>query len=325
MAIVCFSPAICQTPAELDIRMYAGLTITGAVGTIYSVEYASELTETNGTGSWSCLEFLQLPSNPYRWVDLSVPTTSRRFYRLVEFSAPTNMVFVPPGTFDFGSPDTEADRRYSEGPQTAVTISSGFWMGKYEVTQADYVAIIGSNPSTFLGDDLRPVETLSWPDAAAYCAALTEQEKTAGRIPEGCAFRLPTEAEWEYACRAGTSTRFSYGDDPTYTGLTDYAWYGANADETTHPVGQKLPNRWGLYDMHGNVDEYCQDWYSSSLPGGIALDPKGPATGTSHPVRGGAWNKGIPGLMRSATRAQIPHPSRGNFIGFRIVLASVSL
>jgi eukaryotic-like serine/threonine-protein kinase len=172
------------------------------------------------------------------------------------------MVWIPPGTFLIGSPEDEVDRSENEGPQTQVTLTQGFWMGKHEVTQGEYLAVVGSNPSYFngvqgetdYGTDLnRPVESVSWDDAVAYCAALTARERAAGRAPMSYAYRLPTEAEWEYACRAGTTTRFSYGDDPGYTHLRDYAWYEGNSERQTHPVGQKLPNPWGLYDMHGNV------------------------------------------------------------------------
>jgi eukaryotic-like serine/threonine-protein kinase len=166
--------------------------------------------------------------------------------------APTNMVFIPPGTFRMGSAEDE-DRYDQEGPQTDVIISRGYWMGKYEVTQGEYLAVMGSNPSWFngvhqdwpesgtntdYGTDLScPVETVNWDDAVAYCAAMTEREREAGRIPIHCVYRLPTEAEWEYACRGWTSTRLSYGDDPSYTNLTNYAWYYDNSDWQTHPVG----------------------------------------------------------------------------------------
>jgi formylglycine-generating enzyme required for sulfatase activity len=151
----------------------------------------------------------------------------------------TNMVFIPPGTFRMGSLTNEADRVDDEGPQTAVTISRGFWMGKYELTRGEYLALMGSNPSGFPGDSNRPLENVSWNDATNYCGQLTKRERAVGRIATNSVYRLPTEAEWEYACRAGTSTPFSYGDDPGYTKLTDYAWYYANSGETTHPVGQK--------------------------------------------------------------------------------------
>ena len=177
------------------------------------------------------------------------------------------MVFIPAGAFRMGSPTNEADRLDREGPQTDVTISRGFWMGKYQVTQGEYLAVMGINPSYFntnngYAEDLsRPVEQVTWADATNYCGQLTRQERAAGRIATNSVYRLPTESEWEYACRGWTSTRFSHGDDPGYTNLTNYAWYRDNSGGTTHPVGQKLANPWGLYDMHGNVWEWCQDLF----------------------------------------------------------------
>jgi len=237
--------------------------------------------------------------------------------------APTNMVFIPPGTFMMGSPTNEVDREDWEGTQTAVTISRGYWMGKYEVTQGEYLAVMGSNPSYNTGYTNRPVETVSWFDATAYCTELTERERAAGRIGTNVVYRLPTEAEWEYACRAETSTRFSYGDDPGYTNLTNYAWYYDNSGRETHPVGEKLANPWGLHDMHGNVFEWCQDWWTNSLPGGIVLDPQGPASGSYRVFRGGDWADWLPNAAhcRSASRIDIGDPGYGACIGFRVVLA----
>jgi formylglycine-generating enzyme required for sulfatase activity len=292
---------------------------------VYSFEYVTDLAQTNNASAWRCLEFLQLPASPYLWADKSVPASGQRFYRAAVFAAPTNMVFIPPGTFRMGSPTNEMDRYDWEGPQTAVTISRGFWMGKYEVTQREYLALMGNNPSYFTGDTNRPVEQVSWFDATNYCGALTQRERVAGRIATNSVYRLPTEAEWEYACRAWTSTRFSYGDDPGYTNLSNYAWYGNVFGETTHPVGQKLPNPWGLYDMHGNVWEWCQDW-SGDYPGGIAVDPQGPATGSVRVIRGGYWRYwDIPEwgwtFCRSAFRNfNYPDFWSGGF-GFRVVLA----
>ena len=319
-----------------DLQLYAGLSITGAVGTVYSVEYVTDLAQTNNPSAWRCLEFLQLPASPYLWTDKSSPATGQRFYRAVVFAAPTNMVFIPPGTFRMGSPTNEVDRYDWEGPQTAVTISRGYWMGKYEVTQGEYLAVMGSNPSWFNGvrdderdygtDLTRPVESVSWDDATAYCAALTERERLAGRIGTNSVYRLPTEAEWEYACRGWTSTRFSYGDDPGYTNLTDYAWYCDNSGGQTHPVGQKLPNPWGLYDMHGNVWEWCQDW-CGDYPGGIAVDPQGPATGLTgsrRVIRGGSLGRLVSAAPGTAGQrsALSTHPDYGgSYIGFRVVLA----
>ena len=323
-----------QTPPGLNLQLYAGLSITGAVGTVYSVEYVTDMAQTN---SWRCLEFLQPPTSPYLWTDKSTPATGERFYRVAVFVAPTNLVFIPPGTFMMGSPSNEVDREtipgITEGPQTSVTISKGFWMGKYLVTQGDYLALMGNNPSHFNGDrsagpppfnqnygtDLtRPVEMVSWFDAANYCDKLTQSDRAAGRISTNSVYRLPTEAEWEYACRAWTSTRFSYGDDPSYTNLTQYAWYASNSAAMTHPVGQKLPNPWGLYDMHGNVPEWCQDWYGP-YPGGIAIDPQGPARGSIRVAHGGTWFRTASDL-RSAWR-NAASPDGMGAAGFRVVLA----
>ena len=316
--------SIAQPQAGLDIQTYAGLTITGEVGTVYTIEYVRDLGQTNTANAWSCLEFLQLPASPYLWIDKSTPATGRRFYRAVVFPTPEKMVFIPPGTFRMGSPTNEVDRRDDEEPQTDVTISRGFWMGKYEVTQGEYIAVIGSNPSLNTGDPDQPVEAVSWSDATNYCYRLAVQEAAAGRIPANCAYRLPTEAEWEYSCRAWTSTRFSYGDDPDYTNLANYAWYVDNGGNTTHPVGQKLPNAWGLYDMNGNVWEWCQDRHGT-YPGGSALDPEGPAEASLRVIRGGCWSS-KPSFCRSAFRyGDVGAGGRFSMFGFRVVLAPSQL
>ena len=309
-----------QTPPGLDLQLYGGLSITGAVGTVYSLEYVTDLAQTN---SWRCLEFLQPPTSPYLWTDKSTPATGQRFYRAVVFAAPTNLAFIPPGTFMMGSPTNEVDREalpaFVEGPQTAVTISKGFWMGKFEVTQGEYLAVTGSNPSQFGGNANRPVDSVSWHAATNYCGKLTQLERAAGRIATNSVYRLPTEAEWEYACRAWTSTRFSYGDDPGYTNLTQYAWFAVNSGATTHPVGQKLPNPRGLYDTSGNVWEWCLDWYAP-YPGGIALDPQGPKTGVNRVFRGGSWVGPAFGGRSAQRLANLPTVTLQN-VGFRVVLA----
>ena len=145
-----------------------------------------------------------------------------------------------------GTPTNEVDQQDNPGPQTRVTLTRGFFMGRYEVAQGEYQVVIGSNPSAFTGDTNRPVEQVSWQDATNYCTRLTTRERLAGRLPAAAAYRLPTEAEWEYASRAGSMNRFSYGNDPEYTELINYAWYTANSGGTTHAVGGKLPNRWGF-------------------------------------------------------------------------------
>jgi formylglycine-generating enzyme required for sulfatase activity len=302
----------------LSIQTYAGVMITGTVGTVFSVEYVTDLAQAEDPRAWRCLEFFQLPVTSYLWIDRSTPVTGRRFYRAREIS-PAGMVFVPPGTFRMGSAETEPGHEADESPQTEVTMSRGFWFGQHEVTQAEFETLMGNNPSFFTGNPQRPVDSVRWHDAMAFCAALTERELAAERIPTGTAFRLPTEAEWEYASRAWTSTRFSHGDDPDYAALETYAWYAANSGEVTHPVGQKLPNPWGLFDLHGNVWEWCLD-AESAYPGGRVLNPAGPAAGTFRVFRGGGWlNEGVG--LRSANRG-FGDPDIGYWgAGFRVLLA----
>ncbi len=320
-AVLTASTVLAQTPPSLGLQLFAGVSVTGTVGQVYVVQTTSDLTQSN---SWTSLAFVQLPSTNYLFVDTKAPVAGNRFYRALLQKAPTNMVFIPPNTFRMGSPANEVGRAADEGPQTEVTISHGFWMGKFEVTQREYLAVIGSNPSGFLGDLNRPVESVSWLDATNYCALLTQQELAAGRIPPGSLYRLPTEAEWEYAARAGTSTRFSYGDDPALTGLGSYAWYAFNSGNTTHPVGQKSPNPWGLYDMEGNVLEWCLDWYDP-YPGAFQIDPQGPASNASglRMMRGGAWDA-FESDCRSAHRGTegVSPFIRDYILGFRVVLAA---
>lgn len=242
-----------------------------------------------------------------------------------------NLVWIPCGTFTMGSPASEPARSSNEGPETRVRISQGFWMGKYEVTQAEYLAVVGSNPSYHTGDSSRPVERVSWNDAVAYCAALTTREQSAGRLPAGYVYRLPTEAEWEYACRAGTTTPFHYGNElrsgmANFYGRYEYLdgdpnHYNAGGIYPARPtsVGSYAPNAWGLYDMHGNMYEWCQDWYGA-YPGGSVTDPKGPATGTYRVFRGGFWNDDAY-YCRSAKRYLNYTAPRNDSICFRVVLA----
>ena len=161
---------------------------------------------------------------------------------------------IPAGEFMMGSPGTESGREDDE-TQHRVSITKPFYLGVTEVTQEQYQKVMGTNPSYFKGPQ-NPVETVSWADAVEFCRKLSAMpaEKTAGHV-----YRLPTEAEWEYACRAGTTTAYSFGDDASRLG--DYGWFGGNSDSKTHQVGEKKPNAWGLYDMHGGVYEWCQDRY----------------------------------------------------------------
>ena len=300
----------------LKYQGQSGLTITGTVGTVYAVLHSTNLAQ---TATWRCIKFLQLPASSYLMPGTAATNKGSRVYR-VAIMASSNLVFIPPGFFTLGSPPTEVDRYDDESPQTAVTISQGFWIGKNLVTQQEYQSVIGSNPSSFTGNSALPVEQVSWSDATNYCARRTVQDRTAGLIPAGCYYRLPTEAEWEYTSRAGTTTRFSYGDDPGYTNLASHAWYTANSASQTHIAGQKPANAWGLYDTHGNLWEWCQDWYDP-YPGGSVMDPLGPAGGNYRVLRGGSWAE-LPGLCRAACRiADYPASIFSNY-GFRVVLVA---
>ena len=226
------------------------------------------------------------------------------------------LVLIPAGKFMMGSPDSEKGRVKNEG-QHEVTLSKPFYAGVTEVTQAQYQAIMGTNPSSFKGAT-NPVEMVSWNDAAEFCKKLSDKTRQA--------VRLPTEAEWEYACRvedpprrAGTATAFSFGDSDSTLG--DHAWYSANSGGTTHPVGQKKPNAWGLCDMHGNVWEWCADGYGD-YPKGAVTDPQGAAPCAQRVLRGGSWLFNT-GNCRAANRHWSSPGGRLSDCGFRVV-ASVS-
>jgi formylglycine-generating enzyme required for sulfatase activity len=200
-----------------------------------------------------------------------------------------------------------------------VTLTRDFWLGKYEVTQGEYMMVMGKNPSHFQGDTNRPVEKLTYLDAEAYCAELTKREQKAGHLPPDYAYRLPTEAEWEYACSAGSTNLFSFGDSAT--NADQYAWTMENSEATTHPVGQKGPNPWGLYDMHGNVWEWCSDWFAPYPARGLT-DPAGASTSKFKVFRGGGWNQAIE-FARTRNRFMMS-PSNGiHFVGFRVALSQV--
>jgi formylglycine-generating enzyme required for sulfatase activity len=222
-------------------------------------------------------------------------------------------VLIPAGEFLMGSPDTDKDAFDNEKPQHRVQITRPFYLGATEVTQGQYRAATGKTPSHFQGSDDLPVEQVSWNDAIAFCDKLNELEK--GSL-EGACYRLPTEVEWEYACRAGSTTRYSFGDDPVR--LSDHAWFRANSAGKTHPVGQKQPNAWGLNDMYGNVWEWCCDAYEARYdqqsPG---ADPLCSSEAGSRVYRGGSW-VGSPRLCRSAFRRGETPGIRYFGVGFRV-------
>jgi len=214
-------------------------------------------------------------------------------------------MLIPAGSFMMGSPSSERERD-SDERQHKVKLTKGFYMQTTEVTQGQWKAVMGNNPSKFNGDD-RPVEKVSWNDVQAFMRKLNNKEGTEK-------YRLLTEAEWEYACRAGSTTRFCFGDSDGQLGK--YAWYSGNSSSKTHPVGQKKPNAWGLYDMHGNVWEWCQDWYGD-YPSGHVTDPKGPSSGSYRVGRGGGWG-GDAGYCRSARRGRYTPGGGGSNLGFRL-------
>ena len=258
------------------------------------------------------------PSSPSDWM---IPSKSAQQKTLLGNKTPftenlpngitLEMVNLPAGEFLMGSPDSDSDAQSREKPQHQVQVNS-FAIGKYPVTQAQYEAVMGTNPSWFKNNPQNPVEKVSWDDAQAFCQKLSQIT--------GKTYRLPTEAEWEYACRAGTTTRYYFGDNANQLG--DYAWYDGNSQNTTHPVGQKKPNAWGLYDMSGNVWEWCEDdWHDNYI--GAPTDGSAWITNNNDNdydyriPRGGSWYN-IPNLCRSAFRNYNYRRLFFN-VGFRVV------
>jgi len=236
-------------------------------------------------------------------------------------------VYIPAREFQMGSPQSERGRRENEH-QHRVKITKPFYLGMFEVTQAEYLKIMDENPSKFSPDGPRgesvvgidtirlPVDSVSWDNAVEFCRHLSNLpvESKSKR-----SYRLPTEAEWEYACRAGSSKLWSHGDE--IDDLKSFAWYGSRiAEGRTHQVGEKEPNHFGLHDMHGNVWEWCHDWYTDDLKhGGTVVDPQGPKSGELRVIRGGGWASG-PARCRNAARSHDPPSVHDEDLGFRVVL-----
>ena len=220
------------------------------------------------------------------------------------------MVLVPAGSFKMGSPDTDKDAYSAEKPQHEVRITRPFHLGKYLVTQQQWEVVMGNNPSRFKGPR-NPVEKVSWDDCRQFLTKLNTM--TGAKKGE---FHLPSEAQWEYACRAGSSTKYCFGDEES--GLGEYGWYDANSSGTTHAVGEKKPNAWGLFDMHGNVWEWCRDGYDDEYyTRSPADDPAAPARGSFRVIRGGGWYYGAK-TCRSASRFISGPGFRYHVLGFRV-------
>ncbi len=245
------------------------------------------------------------------------------------------LTLIPAGEFQMGSDESDTDARDTEfvvNPEGEkqkhlVRITRPFYLGVTEVTQGQYQAVMGKTPSVFRMSDDLPVERVSWFDAIEFCIKLSDKETQQPRyriedktvtFTGGYGYRLPTEAEWEYACRAGSTTRYPFGDDEN--GLGEYAWYHKNAGGKTHPVGQKRANVWGLHDMMGNVWEWCWDGYAVDYYKGSTVDdPHGATKSEGRVVRGGSWN-GNPLASRSAHRAWFGREFRSDILGFRVAL-----
>jgi formylglycine-generating enzyme required for sulfatase activity len=291
------------TPLDFEIQLAAGLRMT-----VYSDRVAA-------IRPWTGLD-LRLAKL------IGIPATPAGLPDGPTDNILPGLVWIPPGEFDLGSPTDERDRDLDEGPVTRVHILDGFWIAAHEVTQAEYENLLGRNPSQYTGDGLRPVEKINWQEAVDYCQALNIREQALGRLPPGYAFRLPTEAEWEYACRAGSNTRFSHGDDPAYLEIPNFAWCGHNSGSTTHPVGTRRPNPWGLFDMHGNVWEWCLDPWTGTYPGGAITNSVTASQGSLRVARGGSWLYD-PRFCRSANRDSYGMLNRCSDVGFRVVLAPI--
>ena len=328
--------------AELRLRMVAELTLSGSPGARYRIERTRSLLATN---SWTTAVELELGTPALSvWTDLSENAQSWS-YRSVRIDGsggetggggggnpgggggftpgpgepavgrPPGFVWIPAGTFRMGSPETEAGRRSNETPRT-VTLSKGYWMSDHEVTQSEFGSVLG-RPGAVVDGPNHPFQS-DWNDAVRYCEALTARALAAGTLPEGFVYRLPTEAEWENACRAGTTTRYFWGHDPQWLEIGKYAWSALSFGSSAHEVRLKLPNPWGLYDMSGNLWEWCRDGYQD-LPPAITVDPQGSTDTTRRSIRGGGYFEGF-NRSRSAARSGLK-PTERLDLGIRPVLA----
>jgi len=243
-------------------------------------------------------------------VDIS-PASSQRFYRVS--AQPKGYVWIEPGSFRMGSPINEPGRNPGNEAQRTIILTRGFWICEHEVTQIEYKSIMRINPSPHVGDN-RPVHRVSWNDAVEYCRRLTAKQKESRYISSNQEFRLPTEAEWEYANRATTSG-IRYGE------ILSTAWYRENSNGKPQDIKTKQPNNWFIYDMIGNVWEWCSDWADSKKPGSLT-DPQGPEMGQSKVFRGGGWISDASNCRAAVSGSGKPDEGYLD-IGFRVVLSSV--
>ena len=265
----------------------------------------------------------ELETSPFDYVSGHVVSISATKETVPSEPQPAwkEFALIPPGTFQMGSPGTGPGRIANE-QQHSVTLTRDFWLAATEVTQRQYQEVMRNDPSRFKQAPVdAPVENVSWENARDFCKALTKRERAAKRLPVEWEYRLPTEAQWEYACRAGSQTVYSFGDEQEQLGK--HAWYHDNAGRRTHRVATKDANAHGLYDMHGNVWEWCHDRYDTygTSP---EFDPTGPDSGRIRVFRGGGWNV-IAQVCRSAYRDWLTPEARFNFLGFRVAAVRVEL
>jgi formylglycine-generating enzyme required for sulfatase activity len=292
---------------SLDGNLTSSITITGTVDVNTTGVYILTYSVSDGASN---------EANATRTVNVGQASTHNAD---LNASVQLQMLWVEPGTFTMGSPTTEADRQADREDEHNVTLTKGFYLGKYEVTQAQYEAVMTGNtdslspmPSEWPNNPNRPVEKVSWEDAQIFLTRLNAQQSA--NIPAGWAYVLPTESQWEYACRASTTTMYSWGNDINST----RANYSASGLSQTRDVGQYAANPWGFFDMHGNVWEWTADWYQATYPtGNPVVDPTGPASGSHRVRRGGSWGDGGANL-RSAVRHLHPPSTPDDYIGFRV-------
>ncbi|MBL9168870.1 MAG: formylglycine-generating enzyme family protein [Verrucomicrobiales bacterium] len=325
---VCLAGILHSAELTISNPLAPRLQVQGPVSTTQAILWTDNLADAGGV-RWRVLTNLSITAGTPREVLVDPAQTGHRFYRA--FEVPTNFVWLPPATFLAGSPPTEAERDVEfREIQHQVTLTRGVWMAQFEVTQALYAELTGRTQSTFRGPSL-PMESVSWHEATNFCGLLTQREQAAGRLPQGLVYRLPTESEWEYGCRAGTTTAFSFGP-ALRAGMARFNTQ-EEYDEATGtkfgapdplpmgpvPVGSYQPNAFGLHDMHGNVSEWCADGYDDYSVDPI-VDPQGVLDHSHVAVRGGAWDVG--GRICRSARRYAGVPEHAHYaIGFRIALS----
>jgi formylglycine-generating enzyme required for sulfatase activity len=294
-------------PSDAKVRI---LNITPAYFRGMDLSPGSYNLEASKDGYETSQQWVSVEAGQDRYVSVKLEKTSAASASAgdrIQNALGMEFVYIPPGTFMMGSPSSEPGRG-SDETRHQVTLTRGYYLQTTEVTQGQWKAVMGDNPSRFdnCGDDC-PVENVSWNDVQEFIRKLNQREGMNK-------YRLPTEAEWEYACRSGSDTKYCFGDSKS--DLEQYAWFGSSFFGKTHPVAQKRPNAWGLYDMHGNVWEWCGDRYGD-YPSSLVTDPAGPSSGSCRVRRGGSWDY-VAAYCRSADRDGRPPDLRRYYLGFRL-------